>query len=68
MNHRRADVRAAVFQRQRSQGHLRAVTVTVGIVLNVGGHRVLLLVLAMPLGIIPFKVAGASTTGMSYCS
>ena len=45
-----------------------AVTVTVGIVLNVGGHRVLLLVLAMPLGIISFKVAGASTTGMSYCS
>ena len=31
MNHRRADVRAAVFQRQRSQGHLRAVTVTVGL-------------------------------------
>ena len=31
MNHRRSDVRAAVFARQRSQGHLRAVTVTVGI-------------------------------------
>ncbi|MCW2909019.1 MAG: hypothetical protein JWL68_3808, partial [Actinomycetia bacterium] len=31
MNHRRPDVRAAVFQRQRSQGHLRAVTATVGI-------------------------------------
>ena len=30
MNHRRADVRAAVLQRQRSQGHLRAVTVSVG--------------------------------------
>ena len=31
MNHRRSDVRAAVFARQRSQGHLRAVTVTAGI-------------------------------------
>ena len=31
MNHRRADVRAAVFARQRSQGHLRAVTATVGV-------------------------------------
>ena len=31
MNHRRADVRAAVFQRQRSQGHLRAVTVLAGL-------------------------------------
>ncbi len=31
MNHRRSDVRAAVFARQRSQGHMRAVTVTVGI-------------------------------------
>ena len=31
MSHRRSDVRAAVFARQRSQGHLRAVTVTVGI-------------------------------------
>jgi hypothetical protein len=30
MSHRRADVRAAVFKRQRSQGHLRAVTATVG--------------------------------------
>lgn len=26
MSHRRADVRAAVFQRRRSQGQLRAVT------------------------------------------
>ncbi len=31
MSHRRSDVRAAVFARQRSQGHLRAVTVTAGI-------------------------------------
>ncbi len=31
MNHRRADVRAAVSQRRRSQGHLRAVTATVGV-------------------------------------
>ena len=31
MNQRRADIRTAVFQRQRSQGHLRAVTATVGI-------------------------------------
>jgi hypothetical protein len=30
MQHRRSDVRAAVFRRQRSQGHLRAVTATVG--------------------------------------
>jgi hypothetical protein len=30
MSQRRADVRAAVFKRQRSQGHLRAVTATVG--------------------------------------
>ena len=31
MNHRRSDVRAAVFRRRRSQGHLRAVTATVGV-------------------------------------
>ena len=31
MNHRRADLRAAVSQRRRSQGHLRAVTATVGV-------------------------------------
>ena len=31
MNHRRSDVRAAVFARRRSQGHLRAVTATVGV-------------------------------------
>ena len=30
MNHRRSDVRAAVFARRRSQGHLRTVTATVG--------------------------------------
>ena len=32
MNHRRAGVRAAVAQRQRSQDHLRAATATVGAV------------------------------------
>ena len=31
MNQRRADVRAAVSRRRRNQGHLRAVTATVGV-------------------------------------
>jgi pyruvate dehydrogenase E2 component (dihydrolipoamide acetyltransferase) len=31
MTHRRADLRAAMSRRQRGQGHLRAVTATVGV-------------------------------------
>ena len=50
--------RAALQHRLLGLADIVAVTVTVAIVLNVGEHRTLLLALAMPLVIIPFKIAG----------
>jgi exopolysaccharide biosynthesis polyprenyl glycosylphosphotransferase len=50
--------RAALQHRLLALADIVAVTVTVAIVLNVGQHRALLLALAMPLVIIPFKIAG----------
>ena len=50
--------RAALQHRLLGLADIVAVTVTVAIVLNVGEHRALLLALAMPLVIIPFKIAG----------
>jgi exopolysaccharide biosynthesis polyprenyl glycosylphosphotransferase len=50
--------RAALQRRLLGGADILAVTLTVGSVLNVGQHRVLLIALAMPLVLIPFKVAG----------
>ena len=50
--------RAALQRRLLGGADILAVTLTVGSVLNVGQHRVLLIALAMPLVLVPFKVAG----------
>ena len=50
--------RAAIQRRLLGIADVAAVTLTVGVVLDVNEHRLALLALAMPLVILPFKIAG----------
>jgi exopolysaccharide biosynthesis polyprenyl glycosylphosphotransferase len=50
--------RASLQRRLLGVADVLAVTMTMALVLNVGAHRLVLLALAMPLVIVPFKVAG----------
>ena len=50
--------RASLQRRLLGAADVLAVTMTMALVLNVGEHRLVFLALAMPLVIVPFKVAG----------